>query len=81
MKPKKMFRSLLIPVFGISAMVLSSCTSVYFAFTPFRDYQVDSDDHETIIEDGYYKPGDYSSYRYLNGDGEEESFADFLDIY
>ena len=81
MKPKKVFRSLLIPVFGVSAMVLSSCTSVYFAFIPFRDYQVDSDDHETIIEDGYYRPGDYSPYTYLNGDGEEESFADFTDVY
>ncbi|MDY0345173.1 MAG: hypothetical protein RBR44_01240 [Bacilli bacterium] len=73
--------SLLTAVFGATAMILSSCASVYFSFVPFRDYQIDNDNHQTITAEGYYKPGDYSPYTFLNDNSEEESFVDFTDVY
>jgi M6 family metalloprotease-like protein len=73
--------SLLITIFALPAIILSSCASVYFAFVPYRNYIADSDSHQLVEGNGYFKPGDYEAYTYLNGDGEEESFADFTDVY
>ncbi len=81
MNNKKWRLSLMIPVFAFGAMILSSCASVYFAFIPYRDYITDSDTHQLIEGNGYYKPGDFTPYTYLNGGGQEESFATFTDVY
>ncbi|MFA5421437.1 MAG: hypothetical protein WC344_01405 [Bacilli bacterium] len=71
----------IIPITAVVAWLLSSCTNAIIPFAPFRDYLVDTDTHEKIDGQGYYKPGDYLPSRYLNGLGVEESFEDFTAVY
>lgn len=81
MNIKGKLSTILFPVLAFGALLISSCSYAIPDFVPFYNYQADSDEHLLIEEDGYYKLGDYSPYAYLNGNGEEESFDDFTEVY
>ena len=74
-------RLFIFSLFMTSSLILSACANTPIPFMPFFDYFLDQDNHETVQGEGYYKPGDYSPYTYLNDEEVEESFVDFTDMY
>ena len=72
---------LLLPLLALGALLISSCSQTIVPFAPFYNYQEDSDQHTLVEGDGYYKPGNFSPYTYLNGNGQEESFSNYTEVY
>lgn len=81
MNVKKTFSAVGLSALAFITVLLSACSSAIIPFVPYHDYIDDNDEHIALQGTGYYKPSQYSSYTYLNGEGESESFADFIEVF
>ncbi|MFA5480958.1 MAG: hypothetical protein WC282_01040 [Bacilli bacterium] len=81
MEKNKSFIGLLLSMVAASLIILSSCSYAIPSYVPYNAYIIDDDAHVLYEGEGYYKLGDYEPLTYLNGEGVEESFSDFTEVY